>query len=518
MRQLALGPGAQVEQFQMGDEPLAAPEQFQRILYVQPFQAQDHLAGVQGHQGLQKDFGIAQQHRGQILVGRHGEQDIRVGLRSQPFLAQAVGHEAFHGFQTGGFFIRAVPPGIVAELFQSLFQGRLPLLEDVFGQMQGRRLALAHESQEGVRIQRGRGRDFQLAGQGGRVLLVPGLEQAQDMPAHPLVHRGVFLEDGRDVRALEQFDEGPAAVDVERRPGEFDELVMEGGPELDADAHGDAHDAGRAQQFAGGFGVHGIVVDHRDEAQALEPGIHDQMRGALAALGVGIMDVVVEGLLVPGFGHLQQMIAAQQRADDVGRAAHRLVEIVGQRQLDMDVRRGADQVFHDLDQDAGRILLQAGKGGVEDLVMQTAQGLQALLRTAGLQALQQDDDGAGDAHAGVRGQLDDAARMQAFFRLGQAHGHVAGGHETVDQLDQLMVLQVEQPGRLLVRAGSGDGIGRMSGGAHDGSLYCWRCGRHWRRPAVARICRVVPLCERRKCDKYRRGLQTDGEGKTKGRR
>lgn len=96
----------------------------------------------------------------------------------------------------------------------------------------------------------------------------------------------------------------------------------------------------------------------------------------------------------------------------------------------MDVRRGADQIFHDLDQDAGRVLLQAGKGGVEDLVMQTAQGLQALLRAAGLQALQQDDDGAGDAHAGVRGQLDDAARMQAFFRLGQAHGHVAGGHET----------------------------------------------------------------------------------------
>ena len=154
------------------------------------------------------------------------------------------------GAQAGGFLIRAVPPGIVAELFQSLFQGRLPLLEDVFGQMQGRRLALAHESQEGVRIQRGRRRDFQLAGQGGRVLLVPGLEQAQDMLAHPLVHRGVFLEDGRDVRALEQFDESPAAVDVERRPGEFDELVMEGGPELDADAHGDAHDAGRAQQFA----------------------------------------------------------------------------------------------------------------------------------------------------------------------------------------------------------------------------------------------------------------------------
>ena len=445
---------------------------------------------MQGYQGLQKDFGIAQQHGGKILVGRHGEQNVRVGLRSQPFLAQAVRHEALYGFQTGaqagGFLVRALPPGIVAELFQGLFQGGLPLLEDVFGQMQGRWLALAHESQERVRIQRRRGRDLQLAGQGGRMFLVPGLEQAQDMLAHPLVHRGVFLEDGRDVRALEQFDEGPAAVDVERRPGEFDELVVESGPELDADAHGDAHDTGRAQQFAGRFGVHGIVVDDRDEAQALEPGIHDQMRGALAALGVGIMDGMVEGLLVPGFGHLQQVVAAQQRADDMGRAAHRLIEIVGQRQQDMDVRRGADQILHNLDQDAGRILLQAGQGGVEDLVMQAAQGLQAFLRAAGLQALQQDDDGAGDAHARVRGQLDDAARVQAFFRLGQAHGHVAGGHETVDQLDQLMVLQIEQPGRLLVRAGSGDGIGRMSGGAHDGSLDWWRCGRHWGRPAAAR--------------------------------
>ena len=61
---------------------------------------------------------------------------------------------------------------------------------------------------------------------------------------------------------------------------------------------------------------------------------------------------------------------------------------MGQRQLDMDMRRGADQVFHDLDQDAGRVLLQAGKGGIEDFVMQTAQGLQALLRAARLQALQ----------------------------------------------------------------------------------------------------------------------------------
>ena len=460
---MPLLPFLEVEQLQMGDEPLAAPEQLQRVLHVQPFQAQDHLAGMQGHQGLQQDLGITQQHRRQVLVGRHGEHDVRVGLRSQPFLAQTVGHETFQhlqaGTQAGGLLIRALPPGIVAEALQGLLQGGLPLLEDVFGQMQGRRLSLAHEGQERVRIQRRRGRDVQFAGQGGRVLLVPGLEQAQHVLAHPLVHRGVFPEDGRDVRALEQLDEGPAAVDVERRPGELDELVVEGGPELDADAHGDAHDAGRAQQFAGRFGVHGIVIDDRDEAQPLDPGVHDQVRGALAALGVGIVDMVVEGLLVPVLGHLQQMIAAQQRADDVGRAAHRLIEIMGQRQLDMDMRRGADQVFHDLDQDAGRVLLQAGKGGIEDFVMQTAQGLQALLRAARLQALQQDDDGAGDAHAGVRGQLDDAARVQAFFRLDQAHGHVAGGHETVDQLDQLVVLQVEQPGRFFVRAGSGDGGG-----------------------------------------------------------
>ena len=106
------------------------------------------------------------------------------------------------------------------------------------------------------------------------------------------------------------------------------------------------------------------------------------MCGAFAALGVGIVDVVVEGLLVPGFGHFQQMIAAEQLAYDARCAAHGLMKFVGQRELQMGMRAGAHKILHELDEHARGIFLQGGMHGIEHFVVQTAQGVQPFLCSA----------------------------------------------------------------------------------------------------------------------------------------
>lgn len=136
------------------------------------------------------------------------------------------------------------------------------------------------------------------------------------MAAHPGVDRGVGRQHGGYVFAPDQFRKGFGGFRIERRPGEFDELVLEGGPEFDADAHRDAHDARGPQQFASGLRVHRVVIDHGKKTDALDPGVHNQVRRAFAALGVGVVHMVVKSVLVPGFGHFQQMVAPQQGTHD----------------------------------------------------------------------------------------------------------------------------------------------------------------------------------------------------------
>jgi len=117
-----------------------------------------------------------------------------------------------------------------------------------------------------------------------------------------------------------------------RGPDDLDRPVLVAGQTLDADVHVHVHDGGRFQQFRGRFLAHEMVVDDGQTPDALDPGIHDEVGGRLAALGVGIVDMVVEGELVPCLGHFQEMVLGQQAAHHPGLAGHGGPEIMGQLQ------------------------------------------------------------------------------------------------------------------------------------------------------------------------------------------
>ena len=91
---------------------------------------------------------------------------------------------------------------------------------------------------------------------------------------HELAH-GVHPEQALDVAVVPQ----PA-----RAPDELDETAPVHGPVLDADAHLDAEDGGRGQKFPCHGQIDAVVVDHGQVADALDPGVHDQMGGGLAPL------------------------------------------------------------------------------------------------------------------------------------------------------------------------------------------------------------------------------------------
>jgi len=61
-------------------------------------------------------------------------------------------------------------------------------------------------------------------------------------------------------------------------------------------------------QLGGDLRQHVVVVDHREPADALDPGVHDQMGGGFASFRVGVVDMVVEGDLVPLLRHFQEMV------------------------------------------------------------------------------------------------------------------------------------------------------------------------------------------------------------------
>lgn len=122
---------------------------------------------------------------------------------------------------------------------------------------------------------------------------------------------------------------------------------------------------------------------------------------------------------------------------------------MGQGQLQLNIVMGAHKIFHDLHKHAGGVVLQGRVRGVQHLVVQPAQGLQPLVGAACLQAFKQHDDRACHAQAVVRGHFNNAVRVQACFRLRQGVVLCAGRDEVVHHLDEFVVLQIEQQGRVV---------------------------------------------------------------------
>ena len=120
-----------------------------------------------------------------------------------------------------------------------------------------------------------------------------------------------LVQEGPDGRIGEEGEKIAGIAEAAGHPDETDVPAPELRPDGDPDADGDPHDLAGLQEFGGGLRRHIIVVDHRQAADPLDPGVHDQMGRGLAPFRVGVVDMVVEGDLVPLLRHLQEVIAPQ---------------------------------------------------------------------------------------------------------------------------------------------------------------------------------------------------------------
>ena len=262
--------------------------------------------------------------------------------------------------------------------------------------------------------------------QAGALVLVPDLQGVQGHLAPPVQHLAPLFQHLPHLRAAQKVQEALARTETARHPDQVHEAVIEGHAEFQADAHGDAHDARGMDDLGGGLQIHAVVIDHRDGAQALDPGVHDEVGGRFASLGVHVIDMVIEGQLVPGLGHLGQMVARQHAAHHTRRAQGGAAEVVG------------------LHERTGGIAAQGRMGAGQHLVVQGLQGQQTVTRTADLQIAQQVDDGIGHA-GGRRGdQLLDAVGMQLGVEEIVPRGHVGRLKDAVDQDEYVPVLPVKK--------------------------------------------------------------------------
>ena len=118
----------------------------------------------------------------------------------------------------------------------------------------------------------------------------------------------LFVHEGPDGRFRQEGEKIPGVAKSAGHPDEADIPAPELSAHGDPDTDGDSHDLAGLKKLGGGFRRHIVVVDHRQATDALDPGVHDQMSGGFTPLRIGVMDMVVEGDLVPLFRHLQEMV------------------------------------------------------------------------------------------------------------------------------------------------------------------------------------------------------------------
>ncbi|MEA2060315.1 MAG: hypothetical protein U9P10_07390 [Thermodesulfobacteriota bacterium] len=131
-----------------------------------------------------------------------------------------------------------------------------------------------------------------------------------------------------------------------------------------------------------------MVVNDSESANPFYPCVHDEMCRGLAALGVGIVDMVVKGDLVPLFGHLKEVVGLEIMPDKSGLTKGGGPEIMGKLQLLKVVSPCPDKLLHNLEKHPGRILWQGTFCGVKDLVPQSPEGLEPVLFITPFQGLQ----------------------------------------------------------------------------------------------------------------------------------
>ena len=169
------------------------------------------------------------------------------------------------------------------------------------------------------------------------------------------------------------------------------------------------------------------------------------MGGGLAPFGVGVVDMVVEGDLVPLLRHLQEVIAPQFLADGARLSRYGHPEVVRQLQLPGMIPLHPDQLLHDLQEDPCGIVAERAVGDIHHLVVKGAQGAQAVIGLPDLQGAEQVDHRISDAEPLGGGHLLDAVRVQ--IGVEQILEFFPGGlpvEDILDQSEEFMVLPVEE--------------------------------------------------------------------------
>jgi len=174
--------------------------------------------------------------------------------------------------------------------------------------------------------------------------------------------------------------------------------------------------------------------------------------GGFPALGVRVVNVLVEGDRGPVLRHFDQMVAVQQPPDEERVAEHRGSHVVRQPQPPQGVGPFADKVFDHLEKRPRRIVAQQHVQPLDHLAAERLKRGEPLFhrRNSGLEGIEQPQHGPGHANGAGVDQLADSARVQVSGGGGRSAAAVPpGGDRLVHRLDQLIVRRVEQKFRFL---------------------------------------------------------------------
>jgi len=169
------------------------------------------------------------------------------------------------------------------------------------------------------------------------------------------------------------------------------------------------------------------------------------MRGALAPLGVGIVDVVIHGELVPFFRHLYEVMLIEELPHDARIARSRLAEIMDELELSELIVSRTDDSLHDLYEHAARVVPECSLGAVKHFVVQCSEGCKTVFcRTDFVQAAQQVYDGLRHAVLMRCREVEYAVRVKAGFEyLVLKVGRRSVVNDIIDHFQEFAILSVK---------------------------------------------------------------------------
>ena len=280
---------------------------------------------------------------------------------------------------------------------------------------------------------------------GNTVYPVEFLKDRDNMALLVFGYPALLIHEGPDGRLRQEGEEITGVAEPAGHPDEADVPVPEAGPDGDPDPDGDPHDLAGLEQLRGGLRGHVVVVDHRQAADTLDPGVHDQMGGGLAPLRVGVVDMVVEGDLVPLLGHLQEVVTPQFLTDETGPPRYGHAEIVRQFEPPGVFPREPDQFLHDLEKHPRGIAAERTVGDGHHLIMEGAQGAQTVSRLSHFQGMEKVGHRIGDTVSPIGRHLLDAVRVQVGIeQILKALPGFLLAQNLLDHLEQFMVFSVEE--------------------------------------------------------------------------